>query len=371
MMLRYFVLLCISILPQSLLSQVTLDASDFLDLLGNREVSLQDTRFSIPVNVGSPGANQTWDFRSQMVVDSLFSVSEFLSPAALPNADRFPSANFVEKITSPTEPGFANFDFLSVGAGYFIDWGDSSVISSSGFDTTLVHFQNDTLAPLPIAFGNTWLTTERDTTGLFPQSANISIDTTLNTIDGWGTVRIPLGDFNCLRLRQEVQVINQTIVNGSLFSTSVDSFLQYNWVGPGAFGFVVVQSQFGETDPNFTDAQSFGRLDSLTAVPPTSVSETPQVQPATFALAQNYPNPFNPETVISFNLSQSEAVKLVVFNLLGQAVRVLANESLEAGSHQVRWNGTDDSGQLVSSGIYVYRLTTSSSSESRKMIFLQ
>ena len=90
----------------------------------------------------------------------------------------------------------------------------------------------------------------------------------------------------------------------------------------------------------------------------TSVETDPNRLPVDFSLAQNFPNPFNPETLITFELGQNEQTRLEIFNLLGQRIRVLASGDLSAGSHQFRWNGTDDLGQLVSSGVYIYRLTT-------------
>jgi len=103
----------------------------------------------------------------------------------------------------------------------------------------------------------------------------------------------------------------------------------------------------------------------------TSVETDPIRVPEKFSLAQNFPNPFNPETLISFDLRQQTSTRLEVYNVLGQRIRVLVDSPLAAGNHQVRWNGTDDFGQVVSSGVYVYRLTTANRSESRKMLLLQ
>ena len=76
--------------------------------------------------------------------------------------------------------------------------------------------------------------------------------------------------------------------------------------------------------------------------------------PAEFALSQNYPNPFNPETVIEYSLPKLGDVSLVVYNLLGEEVTILVNESISAGNHQVIWDASN-----VASGIYFYRLQAS------------
>ncbi len=239
-----------------------------------------------------------------------------------------------------------------------------------GLDTSFVFFQNDTVAPLPVAFGNTWMTFETDTTGFFPALANISNDTTMNTVDGWGTLRIPLGDFQCLRLRQEGKTTNQSIVGGVVMSTSTETFIQYIWIGLTSFRLLSIQSQDGETNLNFTDARGVGVLDTTTTPPPTSVEESNGI-PSGFELAQNYPNPFNPETVIKYQTTQSSSVELAIYNLLGQKVRVLINEVKPAGSYEARWDGTNDFGEVVSSGVYIYRLQSGEFERTKKMVFLQ
>ena len=93
--------------------------------------------------------------------------------------------------------------------------------------------------------------------------------------------------------------------------------------------------------------------------------------PADFTLDQNYPNPFNPETQISFQLPQSGQVKLAVYNPLGQLVRVLVDEALTAGTFEVRWNGQNQFGHQVASGVYLYRLEAGREVITRKMVLLR
>ena len=78
--------------------------------------------------------------------------------------------------------------------------------------------------------------------------------------------------------------------------------------------------------------------------------------PAGFSLLQNYPNPFNSETVIGFTLPAEEEIELSLYNLGGQRVATLARGRRPAGSHAVRWNGRDDLGRALASGVYLYRM---------------
>jgi hypothetical protein len=93
--------------------------------------------------------------------------------------------------------------------------------------------------------------------------------------------------------------------------------------------------------------------------------------PNSFALAQNYPNPFNAGTNIAFSLEQSGQVSLIVCNLLGQTVRTLIDGHREAGIHNEAWDGRDDRGNAVSSGIYFSRLVQNNRSNVRKMVLLK
>jgi hypothetical protein len=89
--------------------------------------------------------------------------------------------------------------------------------------------------------------------------------------------------------------------------------------------------------------------------------------PTSFALFQNQPNPFNPETKISYYLPQACQVKLTIYNVLGQKVRALFDGHQEAGTQSLSWNGKDDDGNQLSSGIYFYRLQADDFIQTRKM----
>jgi len=88
----------------------------------------------------------------------------------------------------------------------------------------------------------------------------------------------------------------------------------------------------------------------------TGLVSDPSIIPVAFGLSQNYPNPFNPSTLISFSISVKGRVNLAVYDLLGRKVNTLMTSVLEAGSHEVEWDGTDAGGHDVASGIYLYML---------------
>jgi len=93
--------------------------------------------------------------------------------------------------------------------------------------------------------------------------------------------------------------------------------------------------------------------------------------PSRFELQQNYPNPFNPATTISFILPRAEKVTLIVFDVTGRLIKTLTNQKLSAGNHSVVWDGADESGRQVASGVFFYQLQTGNFAKSRKMILIR
>jgi hypothetical protein len=111
------------------------------------------------------------------------------------------------------------------------------------------------------------------------------------------------------------------------------------------------------------------QLEFSVNVPVTSAGNNPI--PTSYALDQNYPNPFNAGTVISFALPEASRVKVTVFNVLGQTVRVLADNDMEAGVRNVSWDGRDDNGNAASSGVYFYRIAANNFNDTKKMTLIK
>ena len=90
-----------------------------------------------------------------------------------------------------------------------------------------------------------------------------------------------------------------------------------------------------------------------------------------FSLSANYPNPFNPTTAINYNVPVTTDISLVIYNSLGQAVRTLVDERVPAGKHTISWDGLNDAGLQLSSGVYFYTLKSESFTQTRKMMLLK
>lgn len=141
--------------------------------------------------------------------------------------------------------------------------------------------------------------------------------------------------------------------NGQVMPSGAHGFLSL----PRGTEFEIKEIQISSTDGYVLPAVIKDNLDGMVA--------------RGFALYQNYPNPFNPSTEIDFYLPIGTAVDLTVYNVIGQEIKRLISKELSAGHHTVMWDGKNSQGELVSSGIYFYRLNAGEFTAKRKMIFLK
>jgi len=133
---------------------------------------------------------------------------------------------------------------------------------------------------------------------------------------------------------------------------------------PGNYGFMGAAIMYAGKEPwDDPFGDNFQNLWFDNSAWPTDVEEemTEGEVPAEFCLSANYPNPFNPVTSIQYTVGSKQTqpihITLKIYNVLGQLVKTLVNEPKEAGTHEVIWDGRDDIGDEVASGIYFYRLS--------------
>ena len=93
--------------------------------------------------------------------------------------------------------------------------------------------------------------------------------------------------------------------------------------------------------------------------------------PQEFALLGNYPNPFNPVTTLRFDLDYTSDVTVTIYNINGNEIKTLQNSEMKAGRHSMRWNATNDFGQRVPSGLYLYKVVSDSRMLTGKMLLLK
>jgi hypothetical protein len=146
-------------------------------------------------------------------------------------------------------------------------------------------------------------------------------------------------------------------------------------LAPGTYRAMVVRAGFIEGTSLPVSPTYDSSLDPVPAQANLDLTVTgttePRSMPNEFTVGQNYPNPFNPSTAISFGLPRAARVTIVVYNILGQQVARLVDEIRPAGTYQVMWDGTDQSGKGVASGVYLYRVSADEFSATRKMALVR
>jgi len=156
-------------------------------------------------------------------------------------------------------------------------------------------------------------------------------------------------------------------------STSVQSWEKIGYV-PG-FGTTTEPKAYSFLDQNVTTGTYTYRLKQIdfdgTASYSDEIEVVVDITPSNFELSQNYPNPFNPSTTIEFQVPQASDVTVIVYDMLGQAVKSLFAGQVQAGKYTVEWDGTNNLGSKLSSGSYIYRMTAGEFIESREMILLK
>jgi M6 family metalloprotease-like protein len=171
-----------------------------------------------------------------------------------------------------------------------------------------------------------------------------------------------------------IQIIGTRLQYGCavdlIFGPNVINASDVDWIGkdlvmaevditgavPGPYDIVLTNPGGG----SFVAQQAF-QID-----PATGIAVVPA--PSEFALKQNYPNPFNPTTTIPFDIKERTHVTLTIYNLRGQVVRTLVDEDLDARTYGYQWNGRNDAGQSVSSGVYFYKLVAGDFQDVRKLV---
>jgi hypothetical protein len=181
----------------------------------------------------------------------------------------------------------------------------------------------------------------------------------------WDAVDHPdLDGYNILRGKWEsgdFEMLNETPITETTFTdlSVPDNDVYWYYVT------AVYSGDYGEAE-SFASNYDSGSIEDLTGT-----DDDHLVIPEHFFISQNYPNPFNPVTTISYGLPDDADVRIEIYNILGQNVRTLADEHQAAGYRAVIWDGNDDSGNQVSSGIYFYRIEAGDFHASKKMVLIK
>jgi len=346
----------------SAFSQITLTTSDLPNFFGAGKswlsYSASNVRVTMDVGTSSNVTPQSWTFPVVVFTDS--SRSDNVLPSSTPYSAEFPGAAYAQSSTmAQTGLTIQYFQFfgLSNDSLYNIGLAEHAYGSIKGqaIDTSIINYVKKFDVHLPIQLGGS-TPHSPDTSDI--GGGFIQIVSTTEAYDAFGTLNLPNGSFQALRSKK---VETTSVYSGSTLTNSYSSY-SFSWITREGHQ-LQVSADTGASSGNVTLTNV--SVSYVVATPATAVKATSEM-PARFELKQNYPNPFNPSTAIEFQISSREATRLTVFNVLGQEVATLVNQTLDPGTYTAAWSAAS-----MPSGMYLYRLQAGNAVEIKKMLLLK
>ena len=329
--------------------QITISQSQFLELFSPGKVFYANEGTTGLINIGNFNGPNEYDFTSEDL-QNLLTINNYEVSQIPALAGRYPSnaTTFGEGPQNIVK----NPLFLSNGDSTYV-LGRCTVESEYRF----IHYSPYELyASFPMTFPK-----------IFSQSINV-YDTTYNLnwqvvstdfyntlidvkIDGYGILKLPGVNLECLRVKREF---------------SYYQFKEFNYITrEGVIGYV---TDIPANEPDTGYVNGYRQL--LLSESFVNVEDENPI-PLEFGLQQNYPNPFNPSTRIKYSVPQSGFVQVKVYDVLGNEIETLVNEEKPAGTYEVEFNSHSGGSRYLSSGVYFYQLNAENFIQTKKMILMK
>ena len=351
-----------------LFAQTQITSADVANILapGNEWIETSNDTVQATMDIGSAsGSSQNWTIPNISFVDTIKATN--ISPSSSPYSSDFPEATHCQYFSGIVEGVPAtSYNYYKLANNALFSLGFASHVQFGGIDTVIILKDTTGLFLLPVTYGTSKVVSS-DTTSYIPGYS--FIETITQSVDAFGNITFPFGTYPALRI--SVVTESKTYVNGTLLSS--DSQVSFTWISNGGFFQADIDTTTGTSGTVSLTSASLVQF----AAAPLAVNESNINSPAGFALYQNYPNPFNPSTKIRYSISPSSSngsnnlVTLKVYNILGNEVASLVNEEKPAGTYEVEFNSIDSQGRALPSGVYFYKLTNGSFTQTQKMILLK
>lgn len=340
---RMFVLLLAALCASTVFAQITLTQSN-APAMGSSMISYGTTA-EVSFSPGS-GANQTWDISSfGYEIDG---GGTYVQPSTTPYEDTFPTA------THCVTAGDNTWTYYRVATNgiYFLGFvalADTMEIIQNPDDDVL-------LIPFPCTMGTNWTSVMRISFEIIPGFVTTTVDSSLYTVDGWGTLTTPA--WSAAALRASSHGYLSQYMNGMPIGETSETW-DYAWfTQDGNRG--ASYTNIDATGPNFTTGEvgytSEGTSDADPVRGPVAES---------FRVSQNYPNPFNPNTVLPIELAKSATVEVTIYNEVGQVV-LQQSHNLTAGQHSLPIDGS-----AWSSGSYFAKVMAGNEVQATRMTLVK
>jgi hypothetical protein len=327
--------------------QVQISQQEFLKVIAPNTFHYYTEPVEGSFNIGRPGGPNIYNF-SFLNIQSLLISNNYLAGTIPLIAARYPSSAIVfgdSPTTIENNPVF----YISNDSVFIA--GDASLVPQYRFR----HYSPyELLAVFPVSYGDSFSmnVTAYDTLydnnwQVITATSNVSLEET--DVDGFGTLVLPNGSYECLRLRKE-------------YTQSEGGDKEFIFLTRE--GALLIVGGVSKDDPD-TGLVNAG-MQLLLPEALVGIDDEENYSPSEFSLEQNYPNPFNPSTKIYFNLPSDATARLTVYNLLGEKTVELLNSYLTAGRHSVTFNASGYPG-----GVYFYSLESNGSILNKKMLLIK
>jgi len=172
-------------------------------------------------------------------------------------------------------------------------------------------------------------------------------------------------------------VVEDSMVTFSVDVEDIDSTIEYEWFVDDVLQtesseeFVHIFEVVGDIEIKSIASDEDYEIETIWIVQVEEGSNAGDILPVTTDLNQNYPNPFNPTTTINYSIVDAGRVRIEIFNIKGEKIRTLVDEGKNVGYHSTVWNGKDNNGKSVASGMYFYNMVTDEYHKTRKMLLIK
>lgn len=216
-----------------------------------------------------------------------------------------------------------------------------------------------------------WSTVDSDKSGSVNSGASVEVGPII--VDYYQQYK-PVITLSGIDSSNTVDIVTRTLYGEPAVQTGICDSIWSDWCDVGS-ALSFSESTTGTQSKSTTDTRSWTVNSAFNAavnyVYSTNVQTQPEITPRQFYLSQNYPNPFNPTTTIKFQIPVLSLVTLNIYNIYGELVRNMVSKRMLVGHHSVIWDGTNNFGQQVSSGLYIYRIQANNFTAVKKMMFIK
>jgi hypothetical protein len=369
MQLRLVVLVVFFVTP--LVGQIEIDWTEV-----PQDIGIQFTHNGaedVTVDLGQSGGPQTWDFSAQPM-GSQYTDALIVPRESTPFGDSFPNSNLVLEITEGSDIGYA---YGQIAPTFGANLGFGSVSPT----TIFFRFEPTDSYPIPLVYGNNRVYHYGYSLFPIPLTELRTDNYGYEIIDAYGSVTIPYGTFECLRMCSFDTTISTLFVSGIPVTVDTTTHIIYNFMAED-YGLIThVLSYPGETNPNFTDADFLERLTDFS----TGIEEH-ELSPIAFMSLQVSPNPFTHSTQIKCTVEQGnqnisgsaggiseyQPEELEIYDATGSLVKSFTLPTTYCLLPTVvSWDGRDDQNRKLASGVYFLRLNAGGTSITRTVSLIR